>query len=234
MITIHDLVEAYNRRYYGSDGLNIFRATNTNADKKISEKGIVLAFHDCCHVLASGAANLNLEENVDAASYLKFLDDNGLVDRNVGIKAELLQEIYRRVSLWSESPTLPEIKEDFNHNLVPEFKAYLEQHPSGRLSHIPALHTLLDGYRDKIDSTDFFEKIISADEIRFHIQKAAELGAHLRSKHPECFNGKKPIFEKILSLDAKEIAIDNFFNMREKIALRGANLNPQTQSFRSL
>jgi len=209
---MRDAVIAYNKRYYGGKGKEILKDL-VGIELPDQEQ------HDISHILVSGIANLNMQEK-SLLEQFAFLDENGLVARNAGLKAELLQYIYDNGVMLGSTTSLEQVKSYYQQSLPIIFARYVNGKDGNKLSKVPELGVLLSSYNGIHTK---FENIITPEEIEFHVQKASDLYDKLNAEHPDCFNKGFPDYEKLLDLDLKEFAIDNF-TMAEKIKLRGANL----------
>ncbi len=91
MVTIGDVVKSYEHRYYESDGFDLAKNTGVKI-RNNSAHG-----HDMFHIRASGLPKIVNDNNLDTVDGYKKLENSGLVDRLIGIKAEILTDIYTQV-----------------------------------------------------------------------------------------------------------------------------------------
>lgn len=229
MVTMRDAVEAYNKRYYGGKGEEKIKKLNTKVKNGDQNS------HDFFHVISSGVVNI-LENNDNFVERYKFLDDRGLVNRNSGIKAEILAKIYMDVFSFLEE------KKEINKDIIVENlqkyilkignifakEIYNCNQENKEYSHVVQLKELIAGYQKYIDQNNLFTKdeiynFISSDEIDFHIEKSQKLFEELKNNIHDCFMNGKCSINSFLREDVNNFKIDNF-TMTEKIKLRGANL----------
>ncbi len=210
MVTMRDAIEAYNKRYYDGKGEAMLEDKGYNGEKR--------PFHDMCHVIASGIANFNIGD-CNLIDSFKFLDKTGLVARNAGMKAEMLEYIYNN-ALAKKTVSKDDIQWYFSSIIVKVVGKFTVPHQEQSKSHIAELHD-----------------IISDKEIIFHTDKARELAEKLERNHPECCNNSGSLdFDKLLDLDLNEFAINNFtiedkkkFSIADKIRFRDIDLDSSTE-----
>ena len=225
MITMKEAAAAYNKRYYGSKGVETLYKINGNfTNKKAFNESVELTatLHDMGHLISSGVLNVKATNFDDS---FKIFEDTIGVERLVGAKAELLQHIYNKAfgiwdankgkDLFSErnsGQVFDIMKQDtleyFKHNTVPLMQEMIGNvKTDGSYSHIPKLDSLIASYKDMTNPK--LEDFFSDEDIKFHTEKAGKFYQRLEQTHPECFVDGKIEYENMMNLDVRECCINN-------------------------
>ena len=216
MITMREAAKIYNKHYYGGKGEQTLKRLNDRLEYTPEE-------HDSFHLAAIGGGNMKGDINYN----FDYLDKNGFVARNAGIKAELLQFMYQFPFVQRDT-----IETYLSDTLFPNIFKYIHEFKNKgedtKYSHIPELHELIASYK-KIENLDKCKVIdfLDLEEFAFHWRKSQELHAKIAHNHPECIDANGHyIPSKILDLDVKEFCIDNFTEVEKlKLPSRGQGLS---------
>ncbi|MEZ5690034.1 MAG: hypothetical protein R3D71_00020 [Rickettsiales bacterium] len=226
MVTMREAVAAYEKRYYDGKGGEIA----SNSGIKVEDYQI----HDMYHLIASGA--LKISDNHEVVSGIRKLENSDLVDRAMGVKAEILSAIYLKVFediMVDQNRSFQRLKNsDFIKEQFDIAKSSIDlQMKDSELNYkqsykidyhdnkfVNKLYESYNEYRGKVNSSSNVRKFkadinindfISDEEIEFHRDKAENLFYSLRQGHPEFFINS--VNEgALLDLDIKEFTIDNF------------------------